>query len=149
MILDKIEHAPTYFGLGENLKRGFEFIRSTNLHELATGRHEIAGSDVFALVSEYETKAPEDCLPEAHRIYTDIQFIISGEELIGHAALVSQPEIVPYQPEKDIAFFDAETTPVLVCQDMFTVFFPHDIHRPGVQVSGPENVKKIVIKVKL
>ena len=31
----------------------------------------------------------------------------------------------------------------------FTVFLPHDIHMPNLQIDGPAEVKKVVIKVRL
>jgi YhcH/YjgK/YiaL family protein len=149
MILDKIENAPSYYGISANLKKGFEYIRNTNLLEVPVGRHEISGNDVFALVSEYQTKAHEECIPEAHQIFTDIQFIISGEELIGYVPQNGQKESIPYQAERDIAFYNEETTQLWLRQGMFAVFFPQDIHRPCMLINRPENVKKVVIKVRI
>ena len=31
----------------------------------------------------------------------------------------------------------------------FTVFLPHDVHMPNLQIDGPVEVKKVVIKVRL
>ena len=31
----------------------------------------------------------------------------------------------------------------------YAVFFPEDVHRPFCQMDGPEDIKKIVIKIKL
>jgi biofilm protein TabA len=88
-------------------------------------------------------------LPEVHQIYTDIQYMISGREAIGYAALENQAVEIPYDLEKDIAFLSAETSPIILNPGMIAVFFPHDIHRPGIQIDGPEKIKKVVVKVKL
>jgi beta-galactosidase beta subunit len=32
---------------------------------------------------------------------------------------------------------------------MFTIFFPHDLHLPGIKADKPVSVKKIVVKVKV
>jgi YhcH/YjgK/YiaL family protein len=32
---------------------------------------------------------------------------------------------------------------------MFAIFFPEDVHMPCLRVTGPENVHKIVVKVKV
>lgn len=149
MILDKLENADLYAGISENLKKGFEFLRNTNLSILQTGKHEIDGKEVFALVSEYDTKNHQDCLPEAHRTYTDIQYIVSGKESIGFAILNNQPVKSEYYPEKDIIFFSCETSPLVLESGMFAVFFPHDIHRPCMRIDGSEKVKKVVVKVRL
>ena len=146
MILDQLEHADWYAG-SENLKKGFAFLKNTDLASLEIGKYEIDGKNVFALVSEYDSKKPEDCRPEAHQLYADIQYIVSGREAIGYATLAGQPETVSYNQEKDIAFFESETTPVVLESGTFAIFYPQDVHRPCMQIDGPEKVKKVVIKV--
>ena len=149
MILDKLKNAFQYSGISHNLKKGFEFLKNTDLFALSPGRHEIEGNEVFALVSEYDSKNPEDCRLEAHRIYTDIQYLVYGKELIGYETLGNQPVATEYNPEKDIAFYKGEGTPLLIESGMFAVFFPEDVHRPCMQVYEPEKVKKVVVKVKI
>ncbi|OGQ78505.1 MAG: hypothetical protein A2289_15610 [Deltaproteobacteria bacterium RIFOXYA12_FULL_58_15] len=149
MILDKLENAAFYSRMSENLKMGFDFLKGTDLAALGAGRHDVLGNDVFALVSEYELKKPEDCRLEAHRIYTDIQYLVNGEELIGYSTLRNQVELASYNPEKDITFYAGNGTPIRVEAGMFAVFFPQDLHCPCMQIVGPEKVKKIVVKVKI
>ena len=149
MILDKLENSILYEGLAENLGKGFNYLKNTDLQSLAVGKYEIDGMNVFALISEYETKKHDDCRPEAHRDYADIQYIISGKEAIGFVTLKDQPEIVAYIPEKDIVFYASETSPLILEAGMFAVFFPQDVHRPCMQIDRPEKVKKVVVKVKL
>ncbi len=149
MILDKLEHAASYAAISENLKKGFDFLLNTNLSALETGRYEIDGTNVFALVSEYDSKAHQDCRLEAHRDYADIQYIVSGREAIGYATLQNQEVTTEYIPEKDIIFFTGDTTPLILENGMFAVFFPQDVHRPCMQINGPEKVKKVVIKLKV
>jgi YhcH/YjgK/YiaL family protein len=149
MILDKLENADLYSGISENLKKGFEFLKNNNLSTFETGRYEIDGNEVYAMISEYESKAPQDCKPEAHQIYTDIQYIVSGREAIGFATLNGQRCIAEHNHDKDIAFFSGKTTPLTLESGMFAVFFPQDIHRPCMRIEGPEKVKKVVVKFKL
>ena len=52
-----------------------------------------------------------------------------------------------YNTDKDIVFFSGETTPLILEPGMFAFFFPQDIHRPCMQLDGPEKVKKVVVKV--
>jgi YhcH/YjgK/YiaL family protein len=147
MILDKLENAALYAGISENLKKGFEFLKNTNLSALEIGRYEIDGENAFALVSEYESKVHEDCRLEAHQKYADIQYIISGKEAIGFATLNGQTVTSEYNPDKDIVFFSGETFPLILEAGMFAVFYPQDVHRPCMQIDGPVKVKKVVVKV--
>ena len=149
MILDLLVNTGLYASISENLKIGFNFLKNTDLENLEIGRYEIDGKNVFALVSEYESKKPEDCRPEAHQIYADIQYIVSGREAIGFAPLGGQTITSEYNPDKDIAFFSAETTPLILEARMFAVFFPQDVHRPCMQINDPEKVKKVVVKVRI
>jgi YhcH/YjgK/YiaL family protein len=142
MILDKLENAALYEGISENLKKGFDFLKNTDLLAAEIGRHEIDGTNAFALVSEYDSKKPEDCKLEAHQVYADIQFIVLGREAIGFAALGNQTVTAEYNPDKDIVFFSGETTPLIMEAGVFAVFFPQDTHRPCMQIDGPEKVKK-------
>lgn len=149
MILDKLEHAGWYETLSENFKKGFDYLKNTDLLNAEIGKFEIDGKNVFAIISEYDSKKHEDCRLEAHRTYADIQFIIAGREAIGYTPLSNQEITAEYLPEKDIIFFSGETTQLPLEAGMFAIFFPQDIHRPCMQVDGPEKVKKVVIKVKL
>ena len=149
MILDRLENASLYSSISNNLQKGFDFLSTTDLANLTPGRHEIDGSNVFALVSEYDSKEHGECRLEAHRTYTDIQYIVSGREAIGYAILGNQEVLIPFSEEKDIAFFTGESAPLILEAGMFAVFFPQDVHRPCMQIDGPEKVKKVVVKVKI
>lgn len=149
MILDKLENAALYSYISLNLKKGFEFLKNTDLSTLEPGRYEIEGNDVFALVSEYDSKKHEDCRLEAHHTYTDIQYLVSGKELIGFVTLKNQAVLTEFNAEKDIVFYTGESTPLTLESGMFAVFFPQDVHRPCMQADGPEKVKKVVVKVRV
>jgi YhcH/YjgK/YiaL family protein len=149
MILDNLKNADFYLSISNNLKIGFNFLKNTDLDNLEIGRYEIDGKNVFALVSEYDSKKHEDCRLEAHQAYADIQYIVSGREAIGFAPLNGQTVTEEYLPEKDIVFFSGDTTQLILEAGMFAVFFPQDVHRPCMQIDGPEKVKKVVVKVKI
>jgi len=149
MILDKLENSAYYSGISESLNIGFEFLKNTDLSTLKNGKHEIRGMEIFALVNEEDTKEHQECRLEAHRNYADIQYIVSGREFIGHALLNNQLVTTEYYPERDIIFFSGETQPIYLESGMFVVFFPQDVHRPGMQYDGPEKVKKVVVKVRM
>lgn len=149
MIVDKLENAAWYSNISLNLNKGFEFLKNTDLSALEPGRYEIDGNDVFALVSEYDSKKHEDCRLEAHHTYADIQYLVSGKELIGFVTLKDQAVLTEFNAERDIVFYTGESTPIALEAGLFAVFFPQDVHRPCMQADGPEKVKKVVVKVRV
>jgi len=132
------------------MAKAFEYLRNTNLKALEVGKFEIDGSNIFALVSEYQTKLPENAKPESHLQYIDIQFIISGIEKIGYAAKLDQIESELYNPNKDISFYKTDVDTFILHEGSFAIFYPTDLHAPCIQyASEPNLVKKVVVKVKL
>ncbi|SEL99706.1 YhcH/YjgK/YiaL family protein [Parapedobacter koreensis] len=128
--------------------QAFEFLATADLASLEVGTHELAGKALFALVSEYQTKESKDGYYESHKNYTDIQYTISGEEYIDIRDTTGLTVKNPYNPEKDIIFYNEQDQHShLAHPGVFFILFPSDIHRPGIQVNEKQPVKKIVIKV--
>ncbi len=103
-------------------------------------------SDFFYLVQEYETKA--DTKWESHKKYIDIQIVASGEEKL-EVSLIDYMDTGDYVEEKD---FVPHTGAALVTMTMRSgdaaIFFPEDVHKPGLQSGKVEKVKKINKKKK-
>ncbi len=149
MIVDHLQNAPLYFALGPRMEAAFRALRSGELLRSESGRHELVGPDVFAIVQHYETKPRRLGKWEAHRRYADIQFIVSGVETIGHS-LVSDMRIVQeYDDEKDVVFLVGQGSFATLRAGMFAVFYPHDAHMPGLAADAPAPVHKIVVKVRV
>lgn len=149
MIIDKIENSGLYADLGKRIAKALKYINSTDFSVLGPGRYEIKNNKIFAIVNVYETKSPEDCKLEAHRKYIDIQYIYSGAELIGVAPLSGQKPVEKYNKNSDCVFFKEETSFIKMTAGMFAIFFPQDLHMPGVKANEKSKVKKIVIKVRV
>jgi len=149
MIIDKIENSKLYEGISQRIKEAFEYIRNTDLKNIKPGKYEIDGENIFALISEYKTKAESKGKLEAHRKYIDVQYVISGEELMGYAPLGIQQFLEPYKDENDIIFFNGEKSFTKVSSGMFAIFFPEDVHMPGISTGKISDVKKLVIKVRI
>lgn len=147
MILDNIRNCGLYAKENEKMKKGFDFIKEFLKNPKDLGKHQIDGDTVYAVVQEYETKAPVKF--EAHKKYIDIQFIISGREKIGYADIASLELDTEYSDETDAAFYAKREniTELVLESGMFAVFYPEDGHMPGCFVEAPENVHKIVVKV--
>lgn len=127
--------------------QAFKYLTTTSFNDFEPGRYPIDGNNLFALVNEYLTK--NDGQLEGHQQYIDIQFMVSGSEKMGFAPLNGQKETIAYNAEKDIAFFEGESSMVKVEPGMFAIFFPNDLHLPGIKTDKPAPVKKIVVKVKV
>ena len=148
MIKDKLENAKTYYGISENLKKGFEWLAAQDLQNIKTGKYYISGENIYANVQEYETKA--DSKYEAHRKYADIQYIIKGKELVGICNYNSCETITPYDSENDVEFLGCKTkeTWQSLEEGEFLVLFPQDAHKPCISPKDEKTcVKKIVVKV--
>jgi YhcH/YjgK/YiaL family protein len=148
MIIDKIENAHLYRNIGERISKSFDYIKATDLKNLPAGKYLIEGENIFALVSEYKTKPESEGKLEAHRKYIDVQYVIEGEELMGYAPLGLQQILEPYKEENDIVFFTGDKSFTKVSAGMFAVFFPEDVHMPGIASGKSSSVKKLVIKVR-
>ena len=148
MIIDKIENSHLYKGLDKRIEKAFEYINNTDLKNIETGKYEIDGGNIFALISEYKTKSESEGKLEAHRKYIDVQYVITGEELMGYAPLGDQDILEPYKEENDIIFFNGEKLFTKISSGMFAIFFPEDVHMPGISGGNISEVKKLVIKVR-
>ena len=132
MIIDKIENAHICKTTGERISKSFEYIETTDLKTLPAGKYPIDGDNIFALVSEYKTKPESEGKLEAHRKYLDVQYLISGEELMGYTPLGGQKILDSYKEENDIVFFTGDKSFTKVSEGMFAIFFPEDVHMPGI-----------------
>jgi YhcH/YjgK/YiaL family protein len=148
MVIDKIENYRLYSQLTKRLSKGFEFIVNTDLNVIEPGKYEIDSDKIFAIVQDYDTKEESDCVLEGHHKYIDIQYVIKGIELMGYTPLTDQ-DVVEENLEKDYTFYNGETSMLRVEEGMFTLFFPEDLHRPGVKADQISKVKKVVVKVKI
>lgn len=152
MIKDNIQNAEKYFNLSERMKLGFEFLMKTDFSTLENGRHEILGTEVYASVQEYFSKPQEEGKFEAHREYTDIQFIIEGKEKIGFGDISNFSNTTDYDKEKDIVFLEenkgTKSEFVELGSGDFAIFTPKDAHMPCIASESTSFVRKIVVKVK-
>jgi YhcH/YjgK/YiaL family protein len=148
MILDKIENSKLYAGLGKRLAKAFEYINTTDLLKTETGKYDIDGDDVFAIVQEYDTKDVSACKIEAHRKYIDVQYVFYGVELMGISTLKDQQPVLVNE-ENDYCIYEGDSSLIKVEAGMFTIFFPDDLHMPGIKFNEVSTVKKVVVKVKI
>lgn len=148
MIIAKIQDAHRYAAINDRLRSGFDFLRQPDLSALADGRHEIDGDDVFAIVARGIGRGQADSPLEFHRRYLDIQYVVSGLDLIGWLPLSEcKHPAGEFDTERDLGFVaDRPATWLRVSPEGFAIFFPEDAHAP-LGGSGPYH--KVVVKVLL
>ncbi len=146
MIVDRLENLKNYAGVNPLFDKVVEFLNSHDLTALEVGKIEIQGKELFAKVAQTKPKTKEQARIEAHKDYLDIQIPVSDAEEMGYTPLKDCKEATPYNPEKDVTFYEglAESY-VKVKPGMFAIFFPQDGHAPGVTPTG---LKKVIVKVK-
>lgn len=150
MIFDSIVNASLYKPLGPRIAAALSFVENVDPFAFRPGEVAIQDRDVFAIYQEYATEPAEGRQYEAHREYVDLQYILSGEETIRVTDLVNLTEAVPYDPERDIAFY--QTGPgndLLLRRENFVILFPQDAHLPKLPGGTTDAVRKVVVKIRL
>jgi YhcH/YjgK/YiaL family protein len=147
--LDKKEFAVRYFKNKERWDKAFNFLKNENLSAITVGVHELDSQNVFVKVTEYNSKNREEVAFEAHKEYSDIQYVVSGTEYIEMADMKGASLKTPYDQTKDIVFYDAKERETHIGKPgIFFIILPDGLHRSGIRVDTIAPVKKIVIKVK-
>jgi YhcH/YjgK/YiaL family protein len=149
VILDQLSECEPYRKLSERFAAGFDYLRSNVFETMADEKYAIDGEDLFAMVQSYQTKPRDQGRWEAHRHYADIQYVVSGTEVMGVAALSGMTVEQAYSREKDVEFFFGAGQFIRVDRGCFTIFLPQDVHMPQLQIDAPAAVKKVVVKVRL
>jgi YhcH/YjgK/YiaL family protein len=132
--------------------KAFAYLRDTDLENVASGKYNLDGDNVYVSVTEGPTKTFENTKWEAHRKYIDIQYVVRGKEQMGVAPLSKAVNIEPYNSDKDIGFYQVpeDDCKYYVAEPgTFLIFFPQDAHRPSIKTEGTDADKKIVIKIKV
>jgi YhcH/YjgK/YiaL family protein len=150
MILDSLDSSTLYSDINPLFKKSFDFLKKTDFTKLELGKHVLEGDDLFLIYMEYESKEPSECKMENHKKYIDIQYMLTGEELIGISTFHDQVATVPYDEKTDVAFYKNEYTTLLKLeQGHFAIFFPQDLHMPCMRTTTAVQVKKAVFKIKV
>ena len=152
MLLDHLHHAHHYYGISPNLALALQWLEK-NQSALATmenGQYPIDGENVYAIVNSYDTKTPDQCGWEAHKVYCDIHYSVQGGERIAYAPIHTMTQTQAYNAGKDYSLYTGTGDWLAVCEGMFCLLLPQDIHAPGAMLDKQTAfLKKVVIKLKL
>jgi biofilm protein TabA len=155
IIAQQLALTPRFEIANAYLKQAFDTTSAVHARILAvpegeTQRVEL-GEGVFALEQVYQSKPREEGRLEAHERHVDLQAIVAGEELIEVTTADGLVVTEDALQDRDVCFF-ADAADVSVWRmrtGEVAVFFPADVHKPSLQISGPAVVHKTVVKVEL
>lgn len=150
MVVDTIRNASLYKGLGSRIAAGLDFLAKADTADFTARTVEIDGKDVYAMYQPTTTEGETGRFYEAHRTYIDIQYVVSGEEVIRVADVGRLRTSTPYGADRDVAFYHlAPGTDVKLLPGDFAILYPHDAHLPKLPLTSPGPVRKIVVKVRV
>jgi YhcH/YjgK/YiaL family protein len=153
MIVCDLLDLPKQTILSDEMLKAFQFIQQASGTDLPDGRVEIDGVKIYGLVQSYNSKLENDHPKfEAHRRYLDVQFIVSGQEQIGWAAVGSMQNPTDYNEIKDVFHGSVgldKITFVKLRAGQLAVLYPTDGHAPGLSDGASSPVKKIVVKIQI
>lgn len=104
MVFDNLSNASTYSSLGPAFEKAFQYLREVDPSS-PVGRVDLDGDRLFAMIQEYQSAPACEKRYEAHQRYLDIQYIVSGKEIIHHAPLSRLVIETPFQADRDVAFY--------------------------------------------
>ncbi|MCH5276926.1 MAG: YhcH/YjgK/YiaL family protein [Desulfovibrionaceae bacterium] len=158
MLLDTLDHGCLY-SLGTRWAAVFQeaVALARQGAALPEGVHTLAGGPghggATASVSVYESALTGRY--ESHHVMADIQIVLDGEEACQVLPIPADhpspltPE-APYDTGRDIVFYrEKPEAAARIClrPGLFALFAPQDAHMPGLALSSPCRVKKMVVKV--
>lgn len=154
MILDILPNCFAFYGIGQRFAASMTWLTQFT-PDMADGRYDLDGDNIFALVQSYRTVAPGEKRFESHRNYADIQFVARGQERIFYAPVKQLPGVVRrYNPKSDSVLHKdparaTSATSLGLGPGSFAIFFPGDGHKPGCINGAVSRIKKVVIKVRV
>lgn len=140
MICDTLQHLGRYRGLHPNLDTAIDYLLTHDLTALPLGRTEVDGDKVFINLMDATLHPDAGYHPEYHKLYADLQVDLTGSEGWGYTNLPGA-EIGEFTG--DCGFQDsASVVTGALGEGRFVLFFPEELHKPGLVQHGCVSVRK-------
>ncbi len=128
-----------------------DVIEKTDFTKKDDGTIKIDNEDLNYILTTYNTSNNIEEKPaEAHRKFIDLQYILYGEEKIGYADYRSpKMQSKEYDGGNDVELFSRieDESFFVLKKGMYAVFFPEDVHRPGLSNKEARGVRKVIFKI--
>ena len=146
MLLCTLSDSVRFDALHPGFARALAFLRQPDLADWPTGRHPLDGDRVVAIVERRDAVGQAAAVMEAHRRYIDLQFTVTGDEVIGWRPLSEcRTPREPFAVERDVGFFlDQPKVWLPVPSGYVAILYPEDGHAP---LAGTGPLHKVVMKV--
>lgn len=136
------------------IQKAINYLKENDLVNAEPGRYELDGDNMILQVLDIETTDRSNLRPEVHETYIDVQFLAKGKEQIGCYPDMGDNEVDENLLEsRDLIFYknnqNARETLLEMEEGSYAVFYPHDVHIPGMIKDESMTIRKIVIKVKV
>jgi len=148
MIIDRIEHAHKYDGIGSRFASALEYLKTEDMFSVESAALE--GNKVTISIGNYVSKPEADCNIEAHTTVADIHYCIKGTEVIGYCdRSYATPKHGSDLSAETIYFEEPELNYFKLLPGMFCIMLPEDVHRAKIMNGAPEDCRKAIVKVSL
>lgn len=129
----------------------FEYLQKTDFKQKEPGRVDIKpNNEMYATLSANKAKLCEDGKIEAHRLYTDIHYLVEGHETIGSHEAKGLEVVDPYKEANDVEFFKpGQYRKLELKPGEFAVFEPGQGHLPGCGKDTSAVIRKVVVKCRV
>ena len=148
--IDSLNSNKSLSCLGQSNKI-IEIIEKTDFTKKDDGTYKIDSEDFYYIIATYNTTNNIKEKPaEAHRKFIDLQYILYGEEKIGYADYRNPKMMLKeYDEGSDAEFFKRieDESFFVLKKGMYAVFFPEDVHRPGLTNKETRGVRKVIFKI--
>ena len=147
-------HAPeSGSAYSETIQKAIRILRETDTTNMHHGKYPLDGDRLILQINEVTTGPKETKRPEVHRDYIDVQYMVHGHEYIGfYPDQKTSPVLEDLLDTQDVLYYqeNSQVNDIMLpmTDGCYAVFFPEDVHRPCCQMGAPEEVKKIVLKIR-
>lgn len=148
LIYDKLCQLTRYRGISPALDRAIDFVLTTDLSTLSSGRIDIDGDVVYGNHFSYRT-APYSpgSLFEAHQKYLDLHIVIQGNETVAVTSTEKLEQKEVRASEDAVLYTGLPDYTLNMDADHFILLFPEEGHLPKLTRGEPSQVNKLVLKV--
>lgn len=156
MLVGSIKNQPYFQGLHPRINKIIEYVFACDLKEIKPGKYPIENyslNEAFFSIDSYTTIDDSQSQAEYHFHFSDIQFLIDGNESFNWD-IATAPKLKERasasEIKADIAFIDTNKlvlNKTYMQPHLLYLFTPNTIHQPGLIANTPLAVKKLVIKI--
>ena len=145
MIYAKLCDAGNYLGIHPNLDAALKLLTPEFLSTVGSVRQSIDGDALYVTRFDVSTSTDKSRSFEYHRRYLDIFTLAAGEERVD---IATPGNLTVCEQHDDYWGCTGKSEQsVILTPGSFLVLFPGDAHRPGMAVTEPGNISRIVFKI--